>query len=55
MLLWARMSISDISRRFPWEIHPALSEDCLRICARLLAHARRDAIRMASYEMGDTT
>ena len=39
----------------PWEIHPALSEDRLRICARLLAHARRDAIRMASYEMGDTT
>ncbi len=38
-----------------WEIHPALSEDRLRICARLLAHARRDAIRMASYEMGDTT
>ena len=43
------------SRRLPWEIHPALSEDRLRICARLLAHARRDAIRMASYEMGDTT
>ena len=43
------------SRRLPWEIHPALSEDRLRVCARLLAHARRDAIRMASYEMGDTT
>ena len=43
------------SRRLPWEIHPALSEDRLRICTRLLAHARRDAIRMASYEMGDTT
>ena len=43
------------SRRLPWDIHPALSEDRLRICARLLAHARRDAIRMASYEMGDTT
>ena len=43
------------SRRLPLEIHPALSEDRLRICARLLAHARRDAIRMASYEMGDTT
>ncbi|MGI4801802.1 MAG: hypothetical protein ACRYG8_48775 [Janthinobacterium lividum] len=27
----------------------------LRICARLLAYARRDAIRMASFEMGDTT
>ena len=43
------------SRRLPLDIHPALSEDRLRICARLLAHARRDAIRMASYEMGDTT
>ena len=43
------------SRRLPWDIHPALGEDRLRICARLLAHARRDAIRMASYEMGDTT
>ncbi len=43
------------SRRLPWDIHPALSGDRLRICARLLAHARRDAIRMASYEMGDTT
>ena len=49
------MSPPDTSRRLPWEIHPALSEDRLRICARLLAHARRDAIRMASYEMGDTT
>ncbi len=52
---WARMSVPDTTRRLPWEIHPALSEDRLRICARLLAHARRDAIRMASYEMGDTT
>ena len=43
------------SRRLPLDIYPALSEDRLRICARLLAHARRDAIRMASYEMGDTT
>ncbi len=25
------------------------------MCARLLVHARRDAIRMVSYEMGDTT
>jgi hypothetical protein len=49
------MPVTDASRRLPWDIHPALSEDRLRICARLLAHARRDAIRMASYEMGDTT
>jgi hypothetical protein len=37
----------------PWELHPALTEDRLRICARLLANARRDALAMASYEMGD--
>ncbi len=43
------------SRRLPRDIHPALSEDRLRTCARLLAHARHDAIRMANYEMDDTT
>ena len=48
------MSDDAPSRRLPWDIHPALSEDRLRVCARLLAHARRDAIRLASYEMGDT-
>jgi hypothetical protein len=41
--------------RLPWEIHPALSEERLRICARLLANARRDAMAMAmamaSYEI----
>lgn len=37
----------------PWDLHPALTEDRLRICARLLANARRDALAMASYEMGD--
>lgn len=37
----------------PWELHAALTEDRLRICARLLANARRDALVMASYEMGD--
>jgi hypothetical protein len=37
----------------PWDIHPALSEDRLRICARMLANARRDALAMASYELGD--
>lgn len=41
------------SQLLPWEIHPALSEDRLRVCARLLANARRDAVRMASPEMGD--
>ena len=39
--------------RLPWEFHPALTEDRLRVCARLLANARRDALAMAAYEMGD--
>lgn len=39
--------------KLPWELHPALSEERLRICARLLANARRDALAMASYELGD--
>ena len=37
----------------PWELHPALSEERLRLCARMLANARRDALAMASYELGD--
>ena len=41
------------SRRLPWDFHPALTEDRLRACARMLANARRDALAMASYEMGD--
>lgn len=39
--------------RLPWDFHPALTEDRLRLCARLLANARRDALRLAAYEMGD--
>lgn len=39
--------------RLPWEIHPALSEDRLRLCALLLANARRDAVRLALPELGD--
>ena len=39
--------------RLPWEFHPALTEERLRICGRLLANARRDAVAMAVYEMGD--
>src|SRR3954466_13144495 len=39
--------------RFPWDLHPALTEERLRICARMLANARRDAIAMASHELGD--
>ena len=41
------------SQVLPWEIHPALTAERLRFCARLLANARRDAVRMASPEMGD--
>ena len=41
------------SRKRPWDIHPALTEDRLRACALLLAHARRDAVRLAAYDMGD--
>ena len=39
--------------RLPWQFHPALTEDRLRLCARLLANARRDAVALAAYEMGD--
>ena len=39
--------------RLPWDFHPALTEDRLRLCARLLANARRDAVAMAAYDMGD--
>jgi len=44
---------SPLPSRLPWDFHPALTEDRLRICARMLAHARRDALAMASYELGD--
>ena len=39
--------------RLPWHFHAALTEERLRVCARLLANARRDAVAMAAYEMGD--
>ena len=39
--------------RMPWDFHPALTEERLRLCARMLANARRDALAMASYELGD--
>lgn len=41
------------SRAMPWDLHPSLTAERLQVCARLLANARRDAIAMASYEMGD--
>ena len=37
----------------PWDIHPALTEDRLRVCASLLANARRDAVQLARPELGD--
>ncbi|MCB4820210.1 hypothetical protein [Roseicella aerolata] len=46
-------SASSSPSRLPWDIHPALTEERLRICARMLANARRDALAMASYELGD--
>ena len=39
--------------RLPWEFHPSLTEERLRVCARLLANARRDALALAAYELGD--
>ncbi len=39
--------------RLPWDFHPALTAERLRLCARLLANARRDALALAAYEMGD--
>ncbi|MDB5963484.1 MAG: hypothetical protein JWP59_4778 [Massilia sp.] len=39
--------------RLPWDFHPALTEERLRLCTRMLANARRDALALASYEMGD--
>src|SRR3954468_2359852 len=44
---------SPLPSRLPWDFHPALTEERLRICARMLANARRDALAMASYELGD--
>ena len=41
------------SPRLPWEFHRAVTEEGLRLCARLLANARRDAVALAAYEMGD--
>ena len=41
--------------RLPWEIHPALAESRLRVCARLLTRARQDAVKRANYDLGDTS
>ena len=39
--------------RLPWDYHPALQPERLRLCARLLANARRDALALARAELGD--
>ncbi len=41
--------------RLPWDYHPALRPERLRLCARLLANARRDALALAREELGDDT
>ena len=41
------------SSRLPWDYHPALQPERLRLCARLLANARRDALALARAELGD--
>lgn len=37
----------------PWELHPALTEERLSACARLLARGRADAVAMADPWAGD--
>jgi hypothetical protein len=49
----ARRTAIPLPSRLPWNFYPALTEDRLRICARLLANARREALAMAGYELGD--
>ena len=40
-------------RRAPWDLHPALTEERLSACARLLARGRSDAVAMADPWAGD--
>jgi hypothetical protein len=39
--------------RMPWDLHPALTEERLSACARLLARGRADAVAMADPWAGD--
>jgi acyl-coenzyme A thioesterase PaaI-like protein len=39
--------------RLPWDLHPALTEQRLSACARLLAQGRADAVAMADIWAGD--
>ena len=40
-------------RRLPWDLHPALAEERLAACARLLARGRADALALADPWAGD--
>ena len=48
-------SVSDAEPRRPWELHPALTEERLAACARLLARGRADALALADPWAGDDT
>ena len=48
-----RPAITDAAARLPWDFHPALQPERLRLCARLLVSARRDALALAREELGD--
>jgi hypothetical protein len=39
--------------RLPWDLHPALTEERLSACARLLARGRADAVALADPWAGD--
>ncbi|TPG41879.1 hypothetical protein EAH89_28560 [Roseomonas nepalensis] len=39
--------------RLPWDLHPALTEERITACARLLARGRTDALAMADSWAGD--
>jgi hypothetical protein len=39
--------------KLPWDLHPALTEERLAACARLLARGRADAVAHADPWMGD--
>lgn len=45
--------MTDPAPRLPWDFHPALRPERLRLCARLLVSARRDALALAREELGD--
>ena len=40
-------------RRRPWDLHPALTEERLTVCARLLVRGRTDALALADPWAGD--